>query len=221
MTPASQPHTFFIFPLRVQRGVSMETRKRQRSVSQPKVHPVREGGSAKILQQAGCEWDDAANFKGCFQSLHFLLVKAGNAYKNMMLGLSRSCCSCLPLPRPEIPKRWWKLRPLTPPSNRPRLVTLAACRSPTWKTTAQGTSLSTTVMLRYTVTHRFAHTLVCFTLLPFKKLFIFYNAVTYFLKAPCQVLDYTRRVQEYRVIDGAIICMMSALLNTLELGKAT
>lgn len=36
----------------------METRTRQWSVSQPKVHPVREGGSAKILQQAGCKKDD-------------------------------------------------------------------------------------------------------------------------------------------------------------------
>ena len=39
----------------------METRKRQRSVSQPKVHPVREGGSAEVLQQAGCESNDTAD----------------------------------------------------------------------------------------------------------------------------------------------------------------
>lgn len=51
---------FFFLP-RVPRGVSMETRKRQRSVSQQKVCPVREGGSAEILQQAGCKKHDIAN----------------------------------------------------------------------------------------------------------------------------------------------------------------
>lgn len=56
----------------------METRKRQRSVSQPKVHPVGEGGSAKILQQAGCKQDDTADFKGCIQEQKITLVKASN-----------------------------------------------------------------------------------------------------------------------------------------------
>lgn len=31
----------------------METRTRQWSVFKPKVHPIREGGSPKILQQTG------------------------------------------------------------------------------------------------------------------------------------------------------------------------
>lgn len=33
----------------------METGKRQRSVFEPKVHSVGEGGGAEILQQAGCK----------------------------------------------------------------------------------------------------------------------------------------------------------------------
>ena len=54
----------------------METRKRQRSVSQPKVHPVGEGGSAKILQQAGCKRDDTADFKRVFTDAHFHFGKS-------------------------------------------------------------------------------------------------------------------------------------------------
>lgn len=46
-----------LFLPRLQRGVSMETRQRQRSVSEQKVHPGGEGGSAQILQQTGCEWN--------------------------------------------------------------------------------------------------------------------------------------------------------------------
>lgn len=60
--PPNQTFIFFPSLPRVPRGVSMETRTRQRSVSQPKVHPVWEGGSSEILQQAGCKRDDAVGF---------------------------------------------------------------------------------------------------------------------------------------------------------------
>lgn len=56
----------------------METGKRQRSVSQPKVHPVGEGGSAEVLQQAGCKQDDAADSEGCLQEQHSSVVNASN-----------------------------------------------------------------------------------------------------------------------------------------------
>lgn len=51
--------------------------------------------------------------------------------------------------RHETPKQWWKLRPSMPLSSRLRSATPAACRSHTWKTTAQETSLSTTAIQRY------------------------------------------------------------------------
>lgn len=38
---------------RLQRGVSMETRARQRPVPQPEIHPVRTRGGAQVFQQAG------------------------------------------------------------------------------------------------------------------------------------------------------------------------
>lgn len=60
-----------LFLPRLQRGVSMETRQRQRSVSEQKVHPGGEGGSAQILQQTGCEWNEyRSHFKGGLLSLH-------------------------------------------------------------------------------------------------------------------------------------------------------
>ena len=52
-------------PGRLQRGVSMETRQRQRTVPQPKIYSVWTGRCFEVLQQARCE---------CFlsQSLFFL-----------------------------------------------------------------------------------------------------------------------------------------------------
>lgn len=158
---------------RVQRGVSMETRKRQRSVPEPKVHPVGEGGSAKILQQAGCK------------QLIWNCVYGGKGQPYSGIWESTICCLCLPPSRPGIPRRWWKLRPSMPPSNRPRSATPAACRSPTWKTTAQGTSSSTTVMLRYSIT------LILTLLNSSFSLIVFNNAVSCFSYAPYQVLDYS------------------------------
>ena len=100
---------------------------------------------------------------------------------NMGLLHRTICCLHPPPSRPGIPKWWWKSRLSMPPSNRPRSATPAACRSPTWKTTAQGTSLSTTVMLRYTITmifiliHTFQFnycTLVFLSFLHFKGMFL-------------------------------------------------
>lgn len=53
--PPHHTHTLSLFfsPPRVPWGVSMETRKRQRSVPQSKVRLVGERGSAEIFQQAG------------------------------------------------------------------------------------------------------------------------------------------------------------------------
>jgi len=81
----------------------METRKRQRSVSQPKVHPVGEGGGAEILQQAGCKQDDAADFKQCLQLIHF--GKSTAILRSTTLSIRPVCSSCPPPPRPGIPKR--------------------------------------------------------------------------------------------------------------------
>lgn len=126
------------FSPRIQRRVSMETGTRQRSVSQPKVHPVREGRGTEIFQQAG-------------RKLGFHCV-----FTDQLSLCEDACTVCwctiftpASVHRPGIPRPWWKLRPWTPPFSRPRSETPAACRSPTWKTTAHGTSLSTTVMLRY------------------------------------------------------------------------
>lgn len=125
-----------LFLPRVQRGVSMETRTRQWSVFKPKVHSVREGGSTEILQQAGCKWDKCSWASWCSKAILENKIECSLVASTSRLGIQ---------------KRWWKSRPSMLPSSRLRLATLAACKSPTWKTTAQGTSLSTTAMLRYAV----------------------------------------------------------------------
>lgn len=130
-------------PPRIQRGVSMETRTRQWSVFKPKVHPVGEGGSTEILQQTGRKSDDITQIKDVWKD-----------FNNEIASHS--------LWRLETPKQWWKLRPSMPPSSRLRSATPAACRSPTWKTTAQETSLSSTATRRYP-THGRVHEL------PFKE----------------------------------------------------
>lgn len=88
--PPNHTHTLFFFfflPLpRIPRGVSMETRKRQWSVSQPKVHPVGEGGSPQVLQQAGCKQDHIDGV--------YLLSKANNTQE--YLTLTVSCLLFLP-----------------------------------------------------------------------------------------------------------------------------
>lgn len=69
----------------------METRKRQRSVSQPKVHPVGEGGSTQILQQAGCKQDDTVDVEGCLHEQNFTIVKVNICDFDNILFVVHAC----------------------------------------------------------------------------------------------------------------------------------
>lgn len=118
-------------PGRLQRGLSVETGQRQRSVPQPQVHPVWTGRRVEVLQQTRRE-------PRCLQ-LSF--PTDFNTMPPLAVDFFTFC-------RPESRKPSWRSARWTQRSSRPRSAPPTACSSPTWRTTAPGTFLFITRMER-------------------------------------------------------------------------
>lgn len=84
-------------PGRLQRGVSMETRPRQRTVPQPKIYSVRTGRCFEVLQQARCE-----RFLPHL-SFSYLYLICGSKYKHFVKNSHSVEMSCFFCEKLEIP----------------------------------------------------------------------------------------------------------------------
>lgn len=62
-------------------------------------------------------------------------------FHRLWVKLASSAAHVFTFCRPESLKRWWRSVPWTQHSSHPRSAPPTGCRSPTWRTTARGTSL--------------------------------------------------------------------------------